>query len=86
MATKIMVSRNPERAISTIHHDQKVYTADKKGRFEVDDAHVAVLRSHGLKLDGEPDDPVAQKAADDSEIAKLKARVAELEAKAAKPS
>lgn len=78
---KLMISAKP---ISTIHHGNQVYKPNRKGLFEIDDAHVKDLRAHGLRLDGEPEDPVAALAASGEENAALKARVASLEAITAK--
>jgi hypothetical protein len=81
--SKIMICKNPDRPISHIHHDRRDYKPNKKGQFEVDDGHVDALRAHGLKLEGEPDDPVKaeqQRVDQAAEIAALKARIAELEA------
>jgi hypothetical protein len=50
---KTMVLRDPTKPVSVIHHETKTYKPTKKGIFEVDDAHVDALRSHGLMLEGE---------------------------------
>lgn len=85
--SKTMVMRDPTRPVSVVHHEAKTYKPNRKGQFEVDDAHVEALRAHGLKLEGEPDDAkAAVKQATDlaAENERLKARIAELEGERAK--
>ena len=40
---------------TSVHHDGKLYVPNKKGVFEIDDAHLAALQSHGLMLEDAAD-------------------------------
>jgi hypothetical protein len=77
--SKTMVAEKP---ISVIHHEDKTYMPDRRGEFGIEDRHVDAMRTHGLILKSEAEERAARAASDsdkDKEIAKLKARLADLE-------
>jgi hypothetical protein len=78
-----MVVKDPSRPISVVHLHQRSYTPDADGTFDVDPSDVAAMRSHNVITLAES---VAPNAPEDkeSEIVRLKARLAELEDKPAK--
>jgi len=82
--TTILIAADPAKAPSVVHHADKTYRPDSKGRYEVEDGHVADLRAHGLLTPAELETraaaakgeaPLAQR------VAELDARVAALEGK-----
>jgi hypothetical protein len=77
-----------DRPISVLHHMEKDYRPNKAGEFTIEDHHVDGVRPHGLMLKEEAEAKKKPKPAEIgalvAENTALKARVAELEAAAAK--
>ncbi len=77
---KTMILADPARPVSVVHHENRDYKPNRKGVFEIEDGHVAALRSHGLVTEEEAaaTAKLASLPDKDAEIAQLKKRVAEL--------
>jgi hypothetical protein len=79
-----MVLKNTERPVSVVHHHDAIYKPNRKGEWEIEDGHVAALRSHGLELKEEAElrartVPVGESP--EEEAKRLEARLAEIRKK-----
>ncbi|MDA8230351.1 MAG: hypothetical protein M0006_03340 [Magnetospirillum sp.] len=86
--TTVMIA---DSDVSVIHHLDKVYKRvykrNKKGAFEIEDAHVEAMRPHGLRLESEAADAATvedlqkQLAVANAAKADLEKQIAETQAK-----
>jgi hypothetical protein len=82
---KIMAVADPAKPVHSIHHADREYKPNGKGKWSIDDAHVEALRPHGLILESEAEEraraEAAKFASDEDQIASLEGRLKELKAK-----